>query len=573
MRQIRHDGFSRVVQSTIEWSSEHRHIVWAVGGSLLLVILAQFMYPSDRALPFSRLGGESVGVSTHEGIAGKLLSDYKSATITTIIRNKTVKTLLTESGIKPDNKQILKGLSTYEWYYRLIPLSLFVKGALTDQPIVSTVDEARFSLYATDRSKECLVAPKNAGVLVRDGQVQLDPAKDGQACSKDSLKQQLTATPLQKTDQKVTVRTTAVKPERSDDDVQPLLREAKAVAEHQLTLVVAGKTYEVDKPTLASWLAFPEDPVTKKITVGLNDEAVKTYLMTIQKDIYIAPGTTIIRTKDSIETDRTTGRSGQGIDLAPTVEAIRKQVLVGDGAVTATLAVLSPTVAYERSYSKTPGGLQALVNDLIKDKGDFAISVRKLGDSGVHANGDKQYHPASTYKLFVAYSVLKRVDSGQMSLGQATTGGQSVAQCLDNMIVNSDNACAEWFGQAISWGSITNEARAIGASRTNLNTKNPVSTPNDMALFLQKLESNQLGLSEALRSRLLDAMKRQVYRKGIPAGVGVSVADKVGFMDGLLHDAAIVYAPSGVYVLVIYSNGSSWASIADAARQIHAQLQ
>lgn len=532
----------------------------------------QFLYPSDRTLPFARLGGEAASASTHEGVAGKLLNDYKNATITTMIRDTTVKTLLTKSGVKPDNKQILKGLSTYEWYYRLIPFSIFIKGAFTDQPVIATVDEARFSLYATDRSKECLVAPKNAGVIVRDGEVQLDPAKDGQACSRDSLKHQLTAAPVQKADQKVIIRTTAVKPERSNNDVQPLLREAKAVAEHKLTLVVAGKTYAVDKPTLASWLAFPEDPTTKKITVGLNDEAVKTYLTTIQKDIYIAPGTTIIRTKDSIETDRTVGRSGQGIDLTPTIEAIRKQVLVGDGAVTATLAVLPPAIAYERSYSKTPEGLQALINDLIKDKGDFAISVRKLGDIGVHANGDKQYHPASTYKLFVAYSVLKRVDSGQMSLGQATTGGQSVAQCLDNMIVNSDNACAEWFGQAIGWSAITSDARALGATNTTLN-RPFVSTANDMALFLQKLESNQIGLSEPSRSRLLDAMKRQVYRKGIPAGVGVSVADKVGFFDGLLHDAAIVYAPSGVYVLVIYSNGSSWASIADAAKQIHTQLQ
>lgn len=555
------------------WIGGHRRVVWIIGGVLVCVVFLQFLYPSDRTLPLTRLNKEAVGLSTHEGIAGKLLSDYKDTTITTTIRDKTVKTLLTESGVKPDNQQILSGLSTYEWYYRLIPFSIFVKGALTDQPVVATTDQARFSLYAADRSKECMVAPKNAGVMVRGDAVQLDPARAGQKCSEDSLKRQLTAAPLQKTGQKVVVQTTPVKPERSDKDVQPLLREAQAVAEHRLTLVVAGETYVVDKPTLASWLAFPEDPVTKKITVGLNDEAVKTYLTTIQKDIYIAPGTTVIKTKDSIETDRTVGYSGQGIDLERTAGAIRKQVLVDDGVVTATIAVLPPTVAYERSYSKTPEGLQALINDLVKDKGDFAISVRKLGDSGVHSNGDKQYHPASTYKLFVAYSVLKRVDGGQMSLGQSTTGGQSVAQCLDNMIVNSDNACAEWFGQAVSWGSITNEARAMGASRTDLNAKNPVSTSNDQALFLQKLESNQLGLHEASRSRLLEAMKRQVYRKGIPAGVGVPVADKVGFLDGLLHDSAIVYAPSGVYVLVIYSSGSSWAAIADAAGQIHTQLQ
>ena len=386
------------------------------------------------------------------------------------------------------------------------------------------------------------------------------------------MKEQLTAPELKKGGITLTVKTTAVKPERSNKDVQPLLKEARAIAEHKLTLVVAGKTYAIDKPTLASWLAFPEDPKTKEPTVGLNDEAVKAYLASIQKDVYVAPGVTVITTHDSIETGRVTGRSGQGIDQTATTEAIRKQVLAGDGTVTATLTVIPPSLAYNRSYSKTPEGLQALVNDLVKDKGDFAISVRKLGDSGVHANGDKTYHPASTYKLFVAYSVLKRVDNGQISLGQTTSGGQTLAQCLDNMIVNSDNACAEWFGTSIGWNTLTNEARALGASRTVL-SRPFVSTTNDQALFLQKLESNQLGLTEPSRARLIDAMKRQVYRKGIPAGVGVPVADKVGFLEGYLHDSAIVYSPKGVYILVIYSNGSSWGAIADAAKKIHEQLQ
>ena len=46
------------------------------------------------------------------------------------------------------------------------------------------------------------------------------------------------------------------------------------------------------------------------------------------------------------------------------------------------------------------------------------------------------------------------------------------------------------------------------------------------------------------------------------------MADKVGFLDGLLHDAAIVYSPSGTYVLVIMTDGSSWAEIAALTRKI-----
>jgi beta-lactamase class A len=554
------------------WCGRHRRIVWFAAIVLVVILLVQIFYPNDRALPFARLNGEQVSGSSHQDIASKLQREYGNVTLTTVIRKTTKKTPLTETGIVTDNDRIIAGLSDYPWYLRILPFSSLIKGALTNQEVVTKTDAVRFSVFASERSKECFVAPKNAGVVVKDGEVQLDPAVDGQACSEKSLRDQLTAPQLQEGGITVKVRTTAVKPARSDRDVQPLLQEAKAIAEHKLTLVVAGKTYPIDKPTLASWLAFPEDPKTKQPTVGLNDEAVKAYLATIQKDIYISPGTTVITTHDGIETGRVPGRSGQGIDMAATLETIRKQVLADSGTVTATLAAIPPTLSYNRSYSKTPEGLQALVNDIVKDKGDFAISVRKLGDSGVHANGDKQYHPASTYKLFVAYSVLKRVDDGRMSLGQTTSGGQTLAQCLDNMIVNSDNACAEWFGTAISWNTLTSEARALGASRTTL-SRPFVSTPNDQALFLQKLESNQLGLTEPSRARLLDAMKRQVYRKGIPAGVGVAVADKVGFLEGYLHDSAIVYAPSGVYILVIYSNGSSWAAIADAAKQIHAQLQ
>lgn len=558
----------------LAWVSDHRRIVYIVGGIFLLVIVLQVLYPADRTLPFTRLGGDGVGFSTDQDIAKKLQSDYGKVSVTTTIREKTTKTPIAKSGLVTDNDAILAGLGDYPWYLRIVPFSSLVKGALTNQPVALTTDQPKFSVYASERLRECEVAPKNAGVVVADGEVVLDPAVDGQKCTADDLKNQLIWDPLTKSGKTVKIQTIAVKPARSDRDVQPLLEKAQGIAEYKITLVVAGKTYAIDKPTLASWLAFPEDPETKQPTVGLNDEAVKTYLTSIQKDVYIAPGVTLVTTKDSIETGRVVGRSGQGIDQEKTVEAIRTQVLSGDGTVTASLAVLPPSLKYDRSYSKTPEGLQALVNDIVKDKGDFAISVRKLGDSGVHANGDRTYHPASTYKLFVAYSVLKRVDDNRMSLGQTTSGGQTLAQCLDNMIVNSDNACAEWFGVAIGWNTLTNEARAIGASRTVL-SRPFVSTPNDQALFLQKLESNQLALTEPSRERLLNAMKRQIFRKGIPAGVGVAVADKVGFIPdmGLLHDSAIVYAPSGVYILVIYSKDSSWAAIADAAKQIHMQLQ
>jgi hypothetical protein len=79
-----------------------------------------------------------------------------------------------------------------------------------------------------------------------------------------------------------------------------------------------------------------------------------------------------------------------------------------------------------------------------------------------------------------------------------------------------------------------------------------------------------MPIQPASRDRFLGALKRNIYRQGIPAGASVQVADKVGFLNGLFHDAAIVYSPSGTYVLTIMTDGSSWANIAELTKQIEA---
>lgn len=562
--------------STLNWwqkrSRNEKRVVIGTAGLIAMVVGFQLVYPANRALPFAKLDNDNIGFATKEHIQKVLLANYSKTSITTVVRDKKSQTKLAETGITYDDERIVDELSDYAWYWRLVPLSIFVKGALTNRDVVTKIDDEVFSQYAAERSAECEIVPKNAGVVVKNGHVVLDPARDGENCPKNSLRHQLTAVPLQKSGTTVYLKTSVVKPTRSDADVSALLKQARVVASRKVTVDVAGKPYTPDQPTIASWLVFPEDSVTKKLSVGTSSEAIKKYLETIQKDVYIAPGTTVITTHDGKEVARAEGANGRGIDMDRTAAIIAEQVQKADGTVAASFASLPPKMVYNRSYSKTPEGFQALVTDLAKDKGDIAIAVRKLGDNGVHVNGSKQYHPASTYKLFAAYSVLKRVDSGQMNWGQTTSGGQTLSQCFDNMIVNSDNACAEWFGGTIGWAVLTAEARSFGATGTNL-SRPFVSTANDMALFLQKLESNQLGLSEPSRARLIDVMKRQIFRKGIPAGIGVPVANKVGFIDSYLHDAAIVYAPSGVYVLVIYSSGSSWAQIAEVAARIHTQLQ
>ncbi len=550
-------------------------IVAIVGGVLFVIVIVQLLYPRGRTLPFARLDGERVSSQTKTQIVQQVLDQYGNVPLTLSVRGPVKiaddKTTITQAGLGPDTARIIDGLSDYPWWQRLIPLSLPIKGLMTNQSIVTSLDNERFNEYAKLRLAACAVAPKNASVAVKSGKVVLDPAKDGQKCDKATLQKNLLHTTLKKAGAHATIKSKAVHPVRTDKNVSGLLKIAQALTERKLALKLNGTDYPIAQATLASWLVFAEDSKNnKKLTVDVDTKPIRDYLSEMQKKIYIAPGLTTIQTLDSVETARTEGASGRGINHTTTADALKKQVQSGNGTVTGELVAIPPRVVYRRTYTSTRAGLQALLNDLVFDKGDFGIAVRMLDGSVMGTSGAKRYHPASMYKLYVAYSVLKRIASGEMHWEDTATAGKNIGQCFDVMIVNSDNACAEWLGDTVGWAKINTEVRAIGLTNTNTIRGTMYTTAEDQTLFLTKLHTGTiLGPTES--SRLIELMKRQVYRSGIPAGVGVPVADKVGFLDGKLHDAAIVYGPK-TYTMAILSSGSTWAQIADAARQIHAQL-
>ena len=90
--------------------------------------------------------------------------------------------------------------------------------------------------------------------------------------------------------------------------------------------------------------------------------------------------------------------------------------------------------------------------------------------------------------------------------------------------------------------------------------------------MLSRLEAGQLSISEAGHDMLRSALAANVHRLGIPAGSGGQVLNKPGWIDGYIHDAAIVRHPQGTYVLSIMSEGSSWESLANITRDLESAL-
>jgi len=244
-----------------------------------------------------------------------------------------------------------------------------------------------------------------------------------------------------------------------------------------------------------------------------------------------------------------------------------------------SVASVAPLVKETREYTETSKGLQAKLNYWVKQNGGgYQIAVRELGGKNRQASVDatKTTVLASTYKLFVAYSAYRLAEQNKLSLEQQVAG-KSIENCITRAIVYSDNDCAKAVASKIGWSKCESLARGAGFRSIRLNNYDKqgvldgekTGSAADLAEFLSKLSEGKLLNAEHTAS-LIGYMKRQVYRQGIPAGAsGSVVADKVGFLDGATHDAAVVYGAKSTYVLVIMSNRSSdWRALSDASKEI-----
>lgn len=191
-------------------------------------------------------------------------------------------------------------------------------------------------------------------------------------------------------------------------------------------------------------------------------------------------------------------------------------------------------------------------------------------------NADMVYQTASIYKLFLTYPLATKTPLAKQKTTYITVNGvkKSVAQCADLMIRLSDNPCGNAIGDYVGWGKADAQLKAAGYKRTDfIHQKNYLQTSaGDTAKFLENLNGSMIPAAD--RDAVLTSMSKQIFRKGIPTGCpGCQVSDKIGDIDNVLHDAAIVNYSKGKYILVIFSeNSKSYTEIAKLTGQIHQEI-
>lgn len=553
---------------------EKRLIFLLAAELIVLVIVAQFLYPTNKLLPFTSVDNISLSGWSKADATGALNNHYNQLEIPIYLgqENTVLRTVKTaDIGLDVDNNERIANIS-YPWYLRLVPSSILWASFFTDsaQPKLARDDLVMTNFINNEmKSGSCFIEPKNANIRVLGGELSVEDAVDGGTCTSGDIRTALESyNPVSTKDIRIAVRVDS--PDVTTADAQELKEIISQRISEGVDVVVLGESVFIGRDKLVEWLDF--SVVKGKLDFSFNEKRAESYLGELfASKVSVKATATIVTTNDFVETSRKPGLDGQKLDVGATLNSIKAHINdEGSIASVATAKVKSP-IEYHRKYTNTNTGLMALMQNFASShKGSYGITLVELSGQYRWAshNGDKQFVTASIYKLFVAYSTLLRIENGSWKWTDKVDGDKNTATCFDDMIVISDNNCAKALLERIGFTNITNEAHALGCTNTSFLGTNIISSSRDIASLLSSLAKGEILKKQSSRDRWISAMKRNVYRQGIPSGVSAVVADKVGFLWDLLHDAGIVYSPHGTYVLVVMTNKSSWANIAELTHQL-----
>jgi len=193
-------------------------------------------------------------------------------------------------------------------------------------------------------------------------------------------------------------------------------------------------------------------------------------------------------------------------------------------------------------------------------------------------DGDRPFRSASLYKTVVAAELYRQIRAGLVTLDEPLTITPAdaiddpanlritssytitVGDALSRMITFSDNGSAFALRRRLEASNVDAATEWLGLPSTTL-TNVFLTTPNDQAHLFRSLYDGTVvdtESSRALISLLLQQQVADMIPQGLPAGT--RVAHKTGTLDTFLHDAAVVYAPGGDFVLVVMTENTDFES-------------
>jgi beta-lactamase class A len=225
--------------------------------------------------------------------------------------------------------------------------------------------------------------------------------------------------------------------------------------------------------------------------------------------------------------------------------------------------------------------LQAIIEGVVGERrGTWGVAVKKL-DTGQYAvyNGDVQQVSASLYKMWVLAELYHQVSLGRIRLDDYATvsyddayfdslvndlrlpPGTSLTfrRAAYQMITVSDNTAAALLVRNLGPDNINGFMRQLGLNHSVLDWSgggDNLTTPLDVMRVMEMIATSQM-VDAGSSAEMLDTMLGQQINNRLPVNLPgeARIAHKTGDLNGLLHDAGIIYGPSGPFVIVVMSSG------------------
>lgn len=544
-------------------------------GLSFLIINAVLLSMQISSLPlFLRVGDMNLSLHTTND-AKVLLSHYsQQRQLQLSVAGKDHNIQAEQSGVKVDVDDILDRAKNPKGWKK-VPLFNALALYKNQLPLSYQADKAKLTSYIEKISLPARVEAVNASIVIPgsvDQSAYIQPEKEGAYYNPKALTDQVIYQIKQNQNLSIIADPTILEPTIKASQLTASFDRANKLLNSKLTIKNSSAVYKFSAQDLRKIIVITAD--SQGIPQATVSQAQLTdFLRSISNHFYQTPTNQKVTTLDGNIISTATGANGQAINISSTVQLVSKAIEAGTTEVKVGMSVVPPATTYLRNYTATSAGLLAYIKDFATThSGSFkVVTVELAGNRSAYYNPDISIVPASTYKIFLAYAALKKVELGQLSLG-SQTGSGSLDYCIQRMILVSDNTCAYAVLNLIGWAETDNVIAAAGFDSTSLNNSGGgymSTTARDLTNLLIGLYNGSL-INASNTNYLFNLMKEQIYRSGIPAGSGGSVvADKVGFLDSWNHDAGIVYAPNTTYVLVILTTNSSFTTIKELASGLY----
>lgn len=291
--------------------------------------------------------------------------------------------------------------------------------------------------------------------------------------------------------------------------------------------------------------------------------------------------------------------------LTPTQPAQSATETVADSATTALESI-------------DPAALQAEIDGLVSGVGGVtAVEVENPdGTSLASWNAGEQMEAASLYKLAIMVETYRQRDAGVITFDDQVVlqdyhfseGGDvfsedevgmatDVATLLEAMITVSSNVAATALLEFVGTDNVNATMASLGLSSTQIrwypgptgdsgarlrgrrlllvrpdiraDEAMNVTTAADIASLYRMLLAGEV-VDASASQEMLDLLARQQINDRLPAYLpgGTIVAHKTGNLDGLMHDAGVIYAPAGPVIVVVMTEGVDEIDSTDLIAQI-----